>query len=636
MCSPGQNEARSPEWAVVGSHPDGLAAPLMAPPSRIRRPLSLCNDLQFGGLPPPPPRRARTEDVQPFALMRLVPKTMPAFRPAQAPIGNPPCSKPRPGSSPCNIDESSRLVEVFLTEVFALQHFSELHHELQASSMPKQRVARILQAFAPSTVLKYLTTWRNFARTLMDYHLQWQDLTAVQIADVLVALQLAKSDDKSNGSSPLGAIKAARWFAKLARVQVLDCLWSPVINSFLQTKIQHERKESCPFPLYVIVQWERRVLCEAASDAEVLILGGFLAILWAGLRFADAQRTKLSSLIFDLVSVRGSSFRTKTCHTGQPFGFLACGFLSAGDYSWVYKWLSTLDEYASRSSTINMDDLSLSFLIPSCDAGGPRLPLQPMSYAEALYWIRTFVHLPWKRQPCDFAVNFTVHSLKSTALSWASQLPEISEEERQRQGHHRGGSVKLYSRDDVSFQFRLQNKIIRAVQTGKRFLVPQHRGGQRPMIDPPFELERFQKEISERSWFAIHTCRAGEEPVSLQVPADETSQESDAPAGRDKDAVSIASSDSSSSSSSSESDDALPPAKAVSDPDKLLVAWVHSCQHIMVPSSMSWHPMYKGRYFKAACGSQIHVDNVRWSQQLASDMPLCRRKACQSLFAGLA
>ncbi|CAJ1389853.1 unnamed protein product, partial [Effrenium voratum] len=58
--------------------------------------------------------------------------------------------------------------------------------------------------------------------TLMDYHLQWQDLTAVQIADVLVALQLAKSDDKSNGSSRLGAIKAARWFAKLARVQESD------------------------------------------------------------------------------------------------------------------------------------------------------------------------------------------------------------------------------------------------------------------------------------------------------------------------------------------------------------------------------------------------------------------------------
>ena len=67
--------------------------------------------------------------MQPFALMRLVLKTMPAFCPAQAPIGNPPCS-----SSPCNIDESSRLVEVFLTEVFALQHLSELHHELQASS----------------------------------------------------------------------------------------------------------------------------------------------------------------------------------------------------------------------------------------------------------------------------------------------------------------------------------------------------------------------------------------------------------------------------------------------------------------------------------------------------------------------
>ena len=63
-----------------------------------------------------------------------------------------------------------------------------------------------------------------------------------------------------------------------------------------------------------------------------------------------------------------------------------------------------------------------------------------------------------RKSPCDF--NFAaVHSLKSTTLSWAAQLAQqghVTEEQRHLQGHHRRGSMRLYSRDDTAGQLALQ------------------------------------------------------------------------------------------------------------------------------------------------------------------------------------
>ena len=48
-------------------------------------------------------------------------------------------------------------------------------------------------------------------------------------------------------------------------------------------------------------------------------------MLWAGLRFSDAQRILISSVQLDDTSVRGWCWRSKTSATGFPWGCLLGG-----------------------------------------------------------------------------------------------------------------------------------------------------------------------------------------------------------------------------------------------------------------------------------------------------------------------
>ena len=76
------------------------------------------------------------------------------------------------------------------------------------------------------------------------------------------------------------------------------------------------------------------------------------------------------------------------------------------------------------------------------------------------------------------------------------QRPEIDAGDRLAQGHHKGRSLELYSRDRVIGQLRVQMQIRNAILPGKRFLVPQHRGSSRPVSEPEVEvvLEAYSKE----------------------------------------------------------------------------------------------------------------------------------------------
>lgn len=82
----------------------------------------------------------------------------------------------------------------------------------------------------------------------------------------------------------------------------------------------------------------------------------------------------------------------------------------------------------------------VDFLIPHiCGAGTIPIPLEPMSYASMLSWLRYVLQIPWKVHNFSIPVqSYTVHSCKTTVLSWASQLPHgaISSEQRHLQGHH--------------------------------------------------------------------------------------------------------------------------------------------------------------------------------------------------------
>ncbi|CAL1156897.1 unnamed protein product [Cladocopium goreaui] len=116
------------------------------------------------------------------------------------------------------------------------------------------------------------------------------------------------------------------------------------------------------------------------------------------------------------------------------------------------------------------------------DEDGPVYPLQPMDYATALFYLRKFLGCPWSQRPDPLQhlkLNFTLHSLKATLLSWGPQLHEkVTPEQRLSQGHHSdpNSSLDTYSRDVVWTSLTYQRKMIQEVQSGWRPAIAQHRG----------------------------------------------------------------------------------------------------------------------------------------------------------------
>ena len=105
----------------------------------------------------------------------------------------------------------------------------------------------------------------------------------------------------------------------------------------------------------------------------------------------------------------------------------------------------------------------------------------PMTYGEGLATLRHLLAQWGLLSPEQVQnQNFTLHSCKTTLLSWANQL-SLSEDLRAVQGHHRNSSARLCSRDDVFGAPALQSAVLKALQGGWRPLCPQHRGGQVPL-----------------------------------------------------------------------------------------------------------------------------------------------------------
>ena len=220
---------------------------------------------------------------------------------------------------------------------------SHLYSQVHASSNSQIHIARVLDEFAPSTAMKYLTGIKHFFQLCEDLHLDWISMTAIQLADLLLVSSLSKSSDPSAvGGKHL--IKAMRWLSKTAGVSVLNVFYDKIISSFLNTKKPSDRQETCPLMLHSVVHFERRILQQQASDNEILFLGACLLTCWGGLRFADSQRLPLKSFVLSESCLRGTCSRVKTSHKGQPFGLQSQGFLFHGSFDWVFKYLQILDD----------------------------------------------------------------------------------------------------------------------------------------------------------------------------------------------------------------------------------------------------------------------------------------------------
>ena len=242
--------------------------------------------------------------------------------------------------------------------VGVLLPFSQLLHDVEHSVHRDHHVSRILDNFAATTLSKYIPAIIHFVEACRSLRIDLTSLTAVQMADGLIAVRLARSSDGVYMNSAT-IIKALRWSVKQLGADCFQCAFDGLISKFLSDKIPRDVRESLPLPLYCFMQWERKILISSTDPFLIIILGSFLFQAWTGLRWADMQRVNPINLIFDFDTIRGIAWRTKTTTRGQAFGCVTSGFLSRGSHTWALVYLRTLDQIFGPHGNPQLD-----FLVP--------------------------------------------------------------------------------------------------------------------------------------------------------------------------------------------------------------------------------------------------------------------------------
>ena len=373
----------------------GLAPP--APPARMHD--SMLHPVAKSGLPAPQISVQTPRSLQPISTVVTEqpcslqnPCSKPAVR-VDTPVPEPPF----PGQFRkrgmdtlvrCKQASQSPVVQQLWRSLLSrLMMYSTLLQEIYKSPNAESHMSRLFDTFAASTIVKYLNALSHFMQISVDMRADLEVLSEVQLADILLACRLSKSTFP--GMSHVNMIiKALRWAHRTLQLDCLAVALGSMITSFSKTATG-DRRESLPFSLFSLMHFERRILMRECQEWEIIILGMILLLAFSGLRFSDMQRTCPSSLHWNGSTLRGTCWRTKTSRAGQPFGLQGQGFLSKGTFTWLYKFLTTLDSIFALHGNGNED-----YLIPGCTRDRVRLPLEPMTYAEALYFVRFALKLP--------------------------------------------------------------------------------------------------------------------------------------------------------------------------------------------------------------------------------------------------
>ena len=349
--------------------------------------------------------------------------------------------------------EAKRQYEGWLSQlIIAIGPASLIFQEFAHRPVFATVIQQLLRHVGPSTLDLYSRAIQATAIWLKHIGSDWSNFSLQSLVEVLHhAKEASKCDSQSIRLKPAVLLKGLRWLAKTALMEdLLSLLNNTLISSFLKGDgIPRDRKEAVPIPLIVLIRWEETIINPSTPSWLKLLLGGYLLACWASLRFADLQRTDVGSLNLATNSLRGVCRVTKTTRSGQPFAVLLAAFTGESPQtSWIYHWLPTVQEACKRLKFFTPD-----FIIPVMDNYDTPSFSSPLTYAAAGVWkaIRWAVQTPWSTLTLSssMAQNITLHSLKVTMLASAAQL-RLPHRDRQIQGHHLGGSVQLYSRDDTS------------------------------------------------------------------------------------------------------------------------------------------------------------------------------------------
>ena len=324
--------------------------------------------------------------------------------------------------------------------------------------------------------------------------------SAIMVIDIIMG------SDSNLGIHRSNALKALRWLSKTFLIELL--LWTPLMK-VLQSGKDGLRREALPLPAGFFVFLERRVLDSSLAEHERIFAGALLACVMSSLRFSDARHLSWSSISLAGHVLRATVYRTKTSRRGMPVGFVGSGLLGSPDhdvFSWVRAWLLLLGSVWDRFPRAVPDVLFFAY---------DEFSFQPLSYCQTL---RRFRHLLQEFEPSCHQLSYSLHSLKTSALSAMTQLEE-SESNRRLQGHHRMTSAQMCGRDDMAGAVRAQGRLLSALSQGFLPVTPVGRGGQQPLPAAKLDLAPIQPfEIPEHARFPYYLPRQLD-PTPVSKPA---------------------------------------------------------------------------------------------------------------------
>ena len=487
-------------------------------------------------------------------------------------------------------------------------------------------VNQLLSHVGPSTLDLYSRSIETTMTWMRHYGVDWSKLTLTQLVQILqMAKEASRSDVQAIRLQPPQLLRGLKWLAKTALMEDLQ----NILNSFLMSSFlkgsgePRDRKEALPIPFILVLKWEQTIMKADTPDWLRLLLGGFLLAIWSSLRYADLQRTSVSNLNLGPNAIRGLCRLTKTTRTGQPFAAYLGGFSSAAPRSgWVASWLRALQRAYEKSKPFQPD-----YIIPVLDNYDHPSMASPLSYAGALRALRWAAQTPWSTPTLSSleAQGLTLHSLKVTFLSAAAQL-RLPRQDRQMQGHHIGGSVQLYSRDDTVDAIWLQMQICKEVKQGWRPSRPLQRGGQPALPEPRFDLPNSELPMSiEILW---------ERGLSLFQESKQRMELNETISLKDSE-----SSDDSSSDCSESDDDETVMRKQQVQPETMVFVQngPSGCCHVATEAILT-APANRTlaigeKTWSTKCGAsirssamQVTFDQIKWP---------CQRKACRAVFDSL-
>ena len=186
----------------------------------------------------------------------------------------------------------------------------------------------------------------------------------------------------------------------------------------------------------------------------------------------------------------------------------------------------------------------------------------------------------------------------------------------------------LYGRDSVWGALRYQQVVIQQIRKGFRPKTAQHRGGQKPLVEPQVTLECFKKQAVEYVYRYL--------PFSAPNPTIEVDE---APLTEDICSTSTSDSDGSSQpnleTDIQETSAKLSQTHDESDFDEIIFAKHRRVTHAMVvvSSEDSDRPRYLDKFWRPACGTHMSHDDTKFLSEWDSTLSFCQHPGCKKAWA---